>query len=216
MKDIVIFGAGGLGRETINLINDGINWYKPNTYRLLGFAVEEKYYKQDMVINGYPVLGTEEWLYDHADSVCCTLAIGDYSHERERIFKMLDSHGIELETLICGTAYVPSTCKIGRGCYIGTGVIFSANMIVGDGVFINSQCMFGHDVVIGDFCNFYPRATISGNCTFGRHVSVGGMAYIVPKKRIGENSFIAPGSIVFSNVKAGTHVMGNPAKRVEL
>ncbi len=216
MKDIVIFGAGGLGREAVVLINIGINRYEPNTYNLLGFVVEKKYYKANTVVNGYPVLGDEEWIFDHADTVCCALAIGDHSYERERIFHMLDSHGVKLETLICRNVYVPPTTIIGQGCYIATGVCLSVNMTIGNGVFINSQCMFGHDVVIGDFCNFYPRATISGNCTFGRHASIGGAAYIIPKRKIGDNSVIAPGSVVFNNVKSDTHVLGNPAKRIDL
>ena len=214
MKKIVIFGAGGLGRETITLINYGINYYSKK-YELLGFVVEEKYYQPNTIINGYPVLGTTQWLIDHRDDVCCTIAIGDYSYERERIFKMLDENGVELETLICGDAFVPPTCKIGKGCYIGTGVVFSVNSVIGDGVFINSQCMFGHDVKIGEFCTFYPRATISGNCTIGRHAKIGGGSYIVPKRKIGDDAVVASGSVVFTNVRAGTTVIGNPARRMK-
>lgn len=216
MKNIVIFGAGGLGRETVLMINDGINYYRKNTYQILGFVVEEKYYHPGMMVSGYPVLGTEEWLFSNKDDVCCALAIGDHTHERERIFNVLKGNGVKLETLICGDAYVPSNCKIGEGCYIGTRVSVSADVEIGDGTFINSEVMFGHDVKIGRFCNFYPRATISGNCIFGDHVNVGGSSYIVPNKKIGEGAVIAAGSVVFSNVKAGTHVLGNPAKRITL
>lgn len=215
MKDIVIFGAGGLGREAVSLINAGINLRHPGTYNLRGFIVEKKYFQKDVMINGYPVLGTPEWLYEHKEEVCCALAIGDYSHERERIFHMLDDQGVVLETLVSGDAYVPPQCKVGRGCYVGSGVFLPVNGEVGDGVFFNTQCIFGHDVKIGDFCTFYPRVTVSGRCVFGRHAKIGGCAYIVPGKTIGENSTIAAGSIVFSNVKAGTTVLGNPAKRMK-
>lgn len=214
MKKIVIFGAGGLGRETINLIQFRINGIYPNSYELLGFVVEEKYYKPDTVIDGYPLLGTEKWIIDHRDDVCCVIAIGDYSLERERIFHMLDDSGVQLETLIAGNATVAPTASVGKGCYIGNGVLLSAGVVVGDGTFINSRCMFGHDVKIGDFCTFYPRATVSGYCAFGKHARIGGASYIVPHIKVGENAVIAAGSVVFSNVKAGTTVLGNPAKRM--
>lgn len=214
MKKIVIFGAGGLGRETINTINFGINRWNPK-YELLGFVVENKYYNDNVMIDGYPLLGTEQWLIDHKQDVSCVIAIGDYSVERERIFQMLDSNGVHLETLISGDAFVPPTCTVGRGCYIGSGVLLSAGMVVGDGVFINSQCMFGHDVKLGDFSTFYPRATISGYCEIGKHAKIGGNAYIVPHKKVGERAVVAAGSVVFSNVRAGTTVLGNPAKRMK-
>ena len=55
---------------------------------------------------------------------------------------------------------------------------------------------------------------ISGNCVIGEEVDIGGHAFIVPRKKIGNRAKIAAGSIVFSNVKAGTTVLGNPAKRM--
>lgn len=216
MKDIVIFGAGGLAKETVLMITDGINYYHKNAYRILGFVVEEKYYQPGKSVSGYPILGTERWVIDHKGEVCCALAIGEHTHERERIFNMLKTAGVKLETLICGNAYVPKSCKIGEGCYIGTGVSLSADVEIGDGTFINSQVMIGHDVKIGRFCSFYPRATISGGCVFGDHVNVGGSSYIVPRKKIGTGAYIAAGSVVFANVKADTHVLGNPAKRITL
>lgn len=216
MKDIVIFGAGGLGKETVLMITDGINYYRKNTYRIRGFIVEKEYYNPGMAVSGYPVLGTEEWLVKHKDDVCCALAIGDRTHERERIFNALKKDGVRWETLICGDAYVPSSCRIGEGCYIGTKVSLSADVEIGDGTFINSEVMIGHDTKVGRFCNFYPRATISGGCIFGDHVNVGGSSYIVPRKKIGEDAYIAAGSVVFTNVKAKTHVLGNPAKKIIL
>lgn len=215
MKKVVIFGAGGLGRETINLINLNINRFNPNKYVILGFVVEEKYFKNNDIVDGYPVLGTEKWIIDHRDSVACVLAIGDYSHERERIFRMLEENGVELETLIAGDAFIAPTCRIGKGCYLGAGVRVSAGVTIGEGVFINSQCSFGHDAQVGNFCTIYPRVTITGYCTIGDHAKIGGGSYVVPKKKIGANAVLAAGSVVFSNVKAGTTVIGNPARRIK-
>ena len=214
MKNIVIFGAGGLGGETVTLINE-INEIKPDTYIILGFIVEDKYYAENTYAYQYPILGTEKWIIDHKDEASCVLAIGDYPNERERIFNMLERNEVEIETIIAPNARITPTCIIGRGCYIGSGVRLSNNVEIGQGTFINSQCLIGHDVKIGEFCNFYPRATISGKCIIGNKVKIGGNAYIIPKRKIGENATIASGGVVFTNVKSGTTVIGNPAKRIK-
>ena len=49
----------------------------------------------------------------------------------------------------------------------------------------------------------------------GNEVDIGGHAYIVPGRKVGDGAKIAAGSIVFTNVKAGTTVLGNPAKRMK-
>ena len=56
---------------------------------------------------------------------------------------------------------------------------------------------------------------ISGNCHIGKMTTIGGHAYIVPEKKVGDYATVAAGSIVFSSVKSGTTVLGNPAKRMQ-
>ncbi len=216
MKDIVLYGAGGMGREAANMIKDSINVMRPNSYRLIGYIVDEQYAKPGTDVNGYPVLGGMEWLVRHRDDVVCGLTIGEQFDEKERVFKQLDENGIRIETLIDGYAYVPETCRVGRGCYIGYNCILSANSTIGDGVFLNTQCICGHDLTIGNFSTFHTRATIAGYCTIGSYVMIGGCAYVIPHRKIGDRAVVAAGSIVFTNVKAGTHVLGNPAKRINL
>ena len=60
-----------------------------------------------------------------------------------------------------------------------------------------------------------PGTGISGGCVIGNEVDIGGHAYIVPGRKVGDGAKIAAGSIVFTNVKAGTIVLGNPAKRMK-
>lgn len=59
-----------------------------------------------------------------------------------------------------------------------------------------------------------PGTSISGYCKIGKQVTVGGHTFIVPGKNIGDRAIIAAGSVVFGNVKSGTTVLGNPAKRM--
>lgn len=210
MKKIVLFGAGGFAKEVANIIRN-IN-KKRETYEFLGFVVEGKYYKSNMFINGYPILGDENWLLAHRD-VYCNCAIADPG-AKKRVHQFLKSNGISIETIVDIAGYVSPNSCIGQGCVIYPYVLVSENVNVGEGVLLNSYVTIGHDVKIGDFTNVMPGTGISGNCVIGEQVNIGGHAFIVPKKKIGDNAVVAAGSVVFSNVKSGTTVLGNPAKRM--
>ena len=191
-----------------------INYSFPGSYWFLGFLVDKEYYKPNQVINGYPVLGTEEWILNNKDVYCvCTIANNSV---RERVQTTLMEQGVMFDTLIAPYLPIPPTARIGVGCVISSNVALSVNSIIGNGVFINNSVTIGHDVKIGDYSSVMPGTGISGNCKIGSKVSIGGHAFIVPKKEVGNGAVIAAGSIVFRNVKEGTTVLGNPAQRMEI
>lgn len=211
MKKIVLYGAGGLGRETANRIEQ-INRRYPGTYQLLGFLVDKEFYQEGQMVAGYPVLGTDEWILNHKDVYCtCTIA---ENTARERIQTRLMQMGIQFETLVAVDIEIPVSTHLGCGCIISGGVSLSVDVRLGDGVFINSKVTIGHDSHVGSFSTVFTGTGISGNCQIGKRVKIGGHAYILPKKRVGDDAVVAAGSVVFRNVKAGTTVLGNPAKRV--
>lgn len=211
MKKIVLYGAGGMGKECAALI-ERINQLYPGTYQLLGFLVDKKFYQKGVMVAGYSILGTDEWILNHKDVYCtCTIA---ESNVRERIQMQLMEKGVKFETLIAVSAVVLNNVQIGCGCIISGGVTLSVDTKLGNGVFINGNVTIGHDSHIGSFSTVLTGTGISGNCQIGGRVKIGGHAYILPNKKIGDDAVVAAGSVVFRNVKAGTTVLGNPAKRV--
>lgn len=211
MKKIVLIGAGGFGREVASII-EVLNSIKP-TYELLGFLDDGSQYKEGMIINGYPWLGKRDWILDHKDEVVCTCTVGS-PHTKGVIQNELTQKGVSFETIIAYGGYIGPHTEIGKGCVFYGGVTISVNCKIGDGVLMNQMVNIGHDVVIGDYTTIMPTTGISGNCTIGKEVNIGGHAFIIPKRKIGDGATIAAGSIVFANVKAGTTVLGNPAKRM--
>ena len=211
MKEIVLFGAGGFAKEVANMIKN-INAKTP-TYDFLGFIVEAKYYKPGIVINDYPVLGDENWILEHK-GVLCNCAIADVN-AKKRIQEFLRNNGVIFETIVDVTGYISPHSVVGAGSVIYPYVLVSENVEIGEGVLLNSYVTVGHDVKIGSFSNVMPSTGISGHCNIGEQVSIGGHSFIIPGKKIGNKAVVAAGSIVFSNVKAGTTVLGNPAKRMK-
>lgn len=214
MKNIVIFGAGGLGREAAIMIGS-INEKNPSKYNLLGFVVDSCYFKENTYINGVPLIGDFEWLLKNKENVSCVIALGN-SIARKETFCRLKEHGVRIETIISPEVYVDPSCYVGEGSYVGYRVVLSVNSHFGKGTFINTDTIIGHDTNCGEFVSIGPRVSIGGNCIIENLTEIGGGAYIVPKRKIGENSKIAAGSVVFSHVKKNTHVLGNPARKIEL
>lgn len=212
MKKIVLIGAGGFGREAATII-EVLNSIKPR-YELLGFLDDSDKFYKGMLINGYPYLGKREWILEHKDEVVCNCTIGN-PKIKGQIQKELTEQGVCFETLIAYGGYIGAYTEIGPGCVLYGGVTVSVNCRIGAGVVMNELVTVGHDVVIGDYTTIMPATGISGSCVIGDEVSIGGHAFIVPGRKIGDKAKIAAGSIVFSNVKAGTTVLGNPAKRIK-
>ncbi|MBR4580610.1 MAG: NeuD/PglB/VioB family sugar acetyltransferase [Lachnospiraceae bacterium] len=213
MKKIVLIGAGGFGREVASII-EVLNSAKP-TYELLGFLDDGTQYHEGVLINGYPWLGKHDWILQHKEDIVCTCSIGN-PEIKARIQKELTEQGAVFETIVAagGFGYIAPYTEIGPGCVFYGGVTISVNCKIGAGVLMNQMVNIGHDTTIGDFTNIMPFSGISGNCKVGEKVNIGGHAFIIPGKKIGDGATVAAGSIVFSNVKAGTTVLGNPAKRM--
>lgn len=212
MQDLVLFGAGGLAREAAALIHD-IN-KKENTFRLIAYAVDDIYYQEGMVIHGISVV-SRRWLIEHKDDLVCTCAVG-YPQERRAVQKSLIQEGIRFVNLLHPTTRVGEGTVIGVGCIMEPWCDISADCRLGDGIFLNGDVNIGHDAILEDYVTCFPRCQISGKVQIGEAACIGSMTFINERRKIGAEAVVAPGSIVFGNVKEGTHVMGNPAKRIEL
>lgn len=211
-KDLVLFGAGGSGREIARLvekIND-----EENTFNLLGFVDDnESLWGQNL--NGIPVLGGTEWLLNFKDKVLCSVTSGIVKI-REAICSKLIAQDVKFATLIDPSASIGKTVQIGEGCIINENCELTVNINVGNFVYLNSDVCLGHDDNVGDYSILNPHVQVSGACSIGRGVTIGGMSFLSPKVKIGDYAVVAPGSIVYGRVKDNAHVMGNPARRIGL
>ncbi len=210
MKDIIIVGASGLGREIADWIED-INEVAP-TWNVLGYLDDNL-----EALNGYPsdfkVIGRiSEWEPKPSQWFACGLA---FPEVKRHCVGLLQSKGAKFATIIHPTAIISKYAEIGEGTVITQRSGLNTNTKVGKFVTLLESRM-GHDSSIGDF------STLSGDCNINGHVSIGQDVYvscgvsIAPSKKIGDGAKIGIGSIVISNVKPGVTVFGNPAKKVEL
>ena len=151
MKNIVIIGAGDLGKEMVWLIED-INKTAP-TYLILGFLDDDKT-KAGSEFYGYKVLGGTDQLRELSLKMpmSAVIAIQD-GKARKRIVEQYPEFE-KWENIIHPTAVIASSCSLGKG-----NVIFP-------------QVTFSVDTRLGNFGLYYIHASIGNDCKIGDYVSV--------------------------------------------
>ena len=208
MKKLIIVGAGGFGREAYYLAQ-AINDVKLQ-YDIIGFLDDNPNALQGKKID-LPILGTVKDWQPSEDEV---FAMGIASCKtKEKVASILVGKGAQFVSLIHPAALVNKDAIIGKGCVIGGRSSVGALTRVGDFVHIAGS-MVGQDAIIDDFSTTTGFANIT-NAKLGKRVFVGSHAVVLNGLTVGDDAFICAGSIVFSKVKAGTKVIGNPAKRMD-
>ncbi len=212
MEKLVIYGAGGFGREVLTLIHD-IN--QVNTkYEILGFYDDGLYAGKD--VNGYKILGGINALNKVSERTSVILAIGNPDTKRNILEKIRNPY-IEFPTVIHPSVMIGDTkyVSIGRGCIICGGVIMTTNITVNDFVILNLSCTVGHDTVIGKYAAFMPSVNISGEVQIGESVYVGTGAKIINQLSIGAGSIIGAGAVVAKDIPSNCTAVGVPAKVIK-
>lgn len=138
-----------------------------------------------------------------------------------KMFNMGKNCSVRYNCWIMTTHDCIGELKIGNNCSFGrnTEIDFTGGLIIGNGVDIAERCMIlthGHQY----FGNRMDSKLISGTngayptpLSIEDNVFIGAGTYIMPGvKRIGENSIISAGSMVYKQVPPNCVVAGNPAK----
>ena len=213
MKDIVIYGSGGLGKEVIWLI-ENINSYAP-TWNVLGYIVSDSY--SDLigtVIYGYKVLGSEIWLSNLENEINVICAIGKGSVRKSIYERVAFYSNVKIATLIDPSVRIDKTVSVGDGSIICLNCSVTVDSIIGKGVLLNINSLIGHDAKVGDYCTFLPHSMAAGNTVIGECCEIGSGAFIIQGAKIVENTTIAPLSAVYKDISNSGMYVGNPARQM--
>ena len=209
MKNIIIIGAGGVGRETVLLIEQ-INTVKPE-WNLLGFVDDNKSL-HGRCFYGYNVIGCVDSLNTY-ESIYAICSISD-SKIKKRIVNNLSSK-IEFANLIHPSSIIGKDCIMGKGIIIQAHCIITTNVNLGNHIQINPQCGIGHDSIIKDFCSLYWNVNVSGNVVIGEGCILGTKTTIIQGLTIGSWSVIGSASNVIRDIPSGSTAVGNPARVIK-
>lgn len=208
-ENIIIYGAGGLGREVLQMVR--LTLCKQGAH-VLGFVDDQV--QPGTILNDTPVLGNASFLESVSEPVSIVLGFAAPG-AKEKVYSHLKQNPLfHFPNIIHPQAQIEDYSTIGEGVILARNVHISVNVRVGNCVLLNSGSMVGHDASIGDFSSVMPLVAISGNVTIGERTMVGVQSALKQGIQIGSDCTIGMGSIVLRSISDGVTTLGNPARPI--
>ena len=207
MKDLVIVGVGGHGREILQCVAD-IN-AREMQWNVLGFVDDGSALTQ---VSGLPMLGPAGWLRNRDCSVI--VAIGAPAVRRRVVRTLMDMGGVKFATLVHPSALIGAQVMIGEGSMICANAVLTTDIVVGRHVIVNTSAVVSHDCHLADFVSIGPNACLCGAVQVGEGAELGAACTLVPGIHLGVWSAVGAGATVINEVAAHVTVAGVPARAI--
>lgn len=195
--DLYVVGAGGTGRETLDVALAAER-------RVAGFLDERL---AGTEVRGLPILGVEA---AHAGA---GYVIGIAAPAtRRRLAGLLDARGLHAVTLVHPRAVVGPETRLGPGCIVMAGAHVSSTVTLGAHVQVQYNATVGHDAVLEDYVSVFPGANVAGTVFLEQDVTLGSGAVVLQNLRVGRGTFVGAGAVVTRDVGSHLVVVGIPAR----
>lgn len=213
MKDIVIYGAGGYGREIACLINR-INALKPE-WNLLGFL-------DDGVPIGTKteygeVLGGLDFINNYPNEISVVIAIGTPSIIQKLVAEIINPK-VDFPNLIDPNVEFLdiNNVRMGKGNIICARCVVSCNVDIADFNLFNIGVGIGHDASFGSYNVLMPNVNISGGVETGNCNLFGVKSTVLQYLKVGNNVKIGANSLLMRKAKDDGLYFGTPANRADM
>jgi len=211
IQPVVVYGAGGNGRETVQLIED-INAHRAR-WDVLGF-IDDDPATHGREVNGLPVLGGIDWL--SAEGVHARIALGVSSPtSKRRIVARVGSDSQRFITIVHPSVRLCRWLEIGPGTSIAAGTMLTVNIHIGAFVSVNRVCNISHDCRLGDFTTVAPATNLSGGVELGAGCEIGSGVTTIEGVSVGEWSIIGAGAVIAANLPPNCTAVGVPARPIK-
>lgn len=201
-----IYGAGGLGREVLELAKIINN--ESNKWEGFIFIIDDE---PGNDVNGVKVYSYNDAIEQFKGRLEVSMGIGEPAI-REKLFTKIVNDGVEVATLIHPNVHIPDTAQIGRGVTIQEGCFISCNSEIGDYVYIQPKVAIGHNDIIKEGCVISAMANLAGSVEIGKYTYVGLSSAFKEGVKVGEYSIIGMYSAVYKDIPDEMIAMGNPAR----
>lgn len=211
MNEIVIYGAGGLGREVAQMLED-INARGPR-WSVLGFVSDDPA-AQGTRAGELPIIGTSEWVRARTQPIAVVVAVGSPAL-KHRLVQRVRGPFTTFPTIVHPSVTMGRRVSLGEGTVVGAGSVFTVDIRLGAFVTVGIGCTISHDDVLCDYATLAPGVNVSGAVTVGEGTDVGTGSQVIQGISIGEWSIVGAGAVVCRDLPANVTAVGVPAKTIK-
>lgn len=209
MKQVIIFGTGGLGRLA------RVYFSKDSPYDVAAFTVHEEYLTEKRIL-GLEVIPFEKIETTHPpENYAMFVAIGYMKANRLRaeIYESCKKKKYDLISYISSKSVYWGELDIGDNCFILENAIINPFVTIGNNVVITPGALVSHHCKIGDHCFLGPYAVINGSTSIGDYSLIGSNTTIADGINVGSGCIIAAGSIINKDTEPNSVYFSESAKR---
>jgi sugar O-acyltransferase (sialic acid O-acetyltransferase NeuD family) len=210
MKNLIIIGARGYGREVHDLVKQCSGY---NTeYVLKGFLDD----KSDALagFGNYPEIISSVENYEIQENDVFVCALGSVKWKKHYVELILDKGG-KFINLIHPSVILNTNAIIGNGLIVFMNSNISNDCVIDDFVTIQGFVGLGHDTKLGKWSHLNAYCFTGGFVVLEEEVCLNTRATILPNVIVRKGATVGAASLVIRNVKENTTVFGVPAKKLE-
>ena len=204
--DLVIVGAGGHGREMLDIV-EAMNEAGTGQWNFLGFVDDGEVREDRLARREAEVVEAEEL---DPEAVRYVIGIGDPG-TRETVVEKMTLAGFVPAILVHPDASVGSDVRMAEGVVLAAGARVTTNVSLERHSQLNVGAVVSHDCEVGAFVTFSPGTLVNGECRVGDRAFFGTGAIVTPGLRVGADAKVGAGAVVLEDVPEGATVVGVPA-----
>lgn len=159
--------------------------------------------------------GIEVIALDDFQPATSNYCFGFVDSAKQELLTRLEPFGIDFANVIHRFSDVSPLASLGRGNFVGAGVVLAPYADLGDFNYLSRCASVGHDSIIGDYNHLGPGATIAGRTRVGDRDFLGAGSVIIDGLEIGDDIILGAGATAIRDLSEPGAYVGTPARRLE-
>ena len=203
MVDWYVYGAGGHGAETMDILR---HMLQVSGRRDVALSFIDDFKPENNIV-GLPVIS----ILDAVPTSLVSIGVGEPNLRADLLMKATKAN-LRPTTIVSPLAFVSEHAVVEDGCTIAPFSSIQARAHLHRNVSINTGATVTHDVILNQDCCVSISANIAGAARVGERTYIGMGAHIKQGISIGKSTVVGMGAVVTKDVPDEAICFGNPAK----